>query len=86
MTTVRIAINKDIEKVLKTLKKTYPTLNEPEIFKLGLSKLTENENKFDDIPEITPHFRKRIKEAEESGYSRIFETAEEAIEDLFDEN
>ena len=39
MTTVRIGLNEDIERILKSLKRDYPTLDYAELFKLGLSEL-----------------------------------------------
>jgi hypothetical protein len=37
--TIRITINEDVERVLERLKGDYPTLDYPELFKLGLSEL-----------------------------------------------
>lgn len=39
MTSIRITINEDIERILKSLKGEYPTLDYPELFKLGLAEL-----------------------------------------------
>ena len=39
MTTIRISLNEDIERILESLKSDYPTLDYPELFKLGLSEL-----------------------------------------------
>ncbi|MEM6430393.1 MAG: hypothetical protein AAF708_14215 [Deinococcota bacterium] len=39
MTSIRISLNDDIERVLESLKRDYPTLDYPELFKLGLSEL-----------------------------------------------
>ena len=39
MTSIRISINDDIERILESLKGEYPTLDYPELFKLGLSEL-----------------------------------------------
>jgi hypothetical protein len=39
MTSIRISLNEDIERVLEALKRDYPTLDYPELFKLGLSEL-----------------------------------------------
>jgi hypothetical protein len=36
---IRITINEDVERVLEVLKGDYPTLDYPELFKLGLSEL-----------------------------------------------
>lgn len=36
---IRITINEDVERVLEVLKADYPTLDYPELFKLGLSEL-----------------------------------------------
>ena len=38
-TSVRISISDDTERVLERLKRDYPTLDYPELFKLGLSEL-----------------------------------------------
>lgn len=39
MASIRISINDDIERILESLKGDYPTLDYPELFKLGLSEL-----------------------------------------------
>ena len=36
---IRISINDDIERILEHLKRDYPALDYPELFKLGLSEL-----------------------------------------------
>jgi hypothetical protein len=36
---IRITINEDLERVLESLKGQYPTLDYPELFKLGLAEL-----------------------------------------------
>ena len=41
--TIRITVNGDVERVLEQLKGFYPTLDYPELFKLGLSKLLRKE-------------------------------------------
>ena len=38
-TLVKISVNDDIAKVLERLKQRYPTLDSPELFKLGLAEL-----------------------------------------------
>jgi hypothetical protein len=39
MASIRISINEDIERILESLKGDYPTLDYPELFKLGLAEL-----------------------------------------------
>lgn len=39
MATIRISVSEDIERILESLKSEYPTLDYPELFKLGLSEL-----------------------------------------------
>ena len=41
--TIRITLNSDVERVLEQLKGFYPTLDYPELFKLGLSELYRKE-------------------------------------------
>ena len=41
--TIRISVNSDVERVLEQLKGFYPTLDYPELFKLGLSELLRKE-------------------------------------------
>jgi hypothetical protein len=40
---IRITLNSDVERVLEQLKGFYPTLDYPELFKLGLSELYRKE-------------------------------------------
>lgn len=40
---IRITLNSDVERVLEQLKDFYPTLDYPELFKLGLSELYRKE-------------------------------------------
>lgn len=40
---IRITLNSDVERVLEQLKSFYPTLDYPELFKLGLSELYRKE-------------------------------------------
>ncbi len=40
---IRITLNSDVERVLEKLKGFYPTLDYPELFKLGLSELYRKE-------------------------------------------
>jgi hypothetical protein len=39
MASIRISINENIERILESLKGDYPTLDYPELFKLGLAEL-----------------------------------------------
>ncbi len=39
MASIRISVTEDIERILEALKSEYPTLDYPELFKLGLSEL-----------------------------------------------
>ena len=38
-TTIRLSITKEVSAALRSAKKQYPTLSDPEILKLGLSKI-----------------------------------------------
>lgn len=40
---IRVTLNSDVERVLERLKGFYPTLDYPELFKLGLSELYRKE-------------------------------------------
>jgi len=41
---IRLSINDDISRALSQAKKLYPTLSDPEILKLGLSKIVRESN------------------------------------------
>jgi hypothetical protein len=43
-TAIRLTVNKEVEKALRIAKRKYPTLSDPEILKLGLSKIVYEEN------------------------------------------
>ena len=42
-TAIRVTITPAVGRALKTAKRLYPTLSDPEIFKLGLSKITTSD-------------------------------------------
>jgi len=47
-TTIRLTITSDVRRALDAAKKRYPALSDPEILKLGLSKVvTESDSRFD---------------------------------------
>jgi hypothetical protein len=43
-TAIRLTVSKEVEKALLIAKRRYPTLSDPEILKLGLSKIVYEEN------------------------------------------
>jgi len=43
-TAIRLTVSKEVEKALLIAKRKYPTLSDPEILKLGLSKIVYEEN------------------------------------------
>jgi hypothetical protein len=75
--TIRITINEDVERVLERLKGDYPTLDYPELFKLGLSELYHKRERaaraawIESLPIIEPSKKEReelsqaLKEADE---------------------
>ena len=78
MVTIRISINKDIERILEALKSDYPTLDYPELFKLGLSELYRKHERetrrawIDSLPEL------ELSEAEQRELGDALDEADEA--------
>lgn len=77
--TIRITLNSDVERVLEQLKGFYPTLDYPELFKLGLSELYRKEEleRRERWSETLPLLE--LSEAEQASLLEALAEADEAV-------
>jgi len=52
VTAIRLTRTREVEKVLKVARKRYPALNDPEIFKLALSRLVREADRDESMAEL----------------------------------
>ena len=52
ITAIRLTRTPEVEKVLKVARKRYPALNDPEIFKLALSRLVHESDRDESLAEL----------------------------------
>lgn len=78
--TIRLSITKDVSKALTVAKRRYPTLSDPEILKLGLSKIVTEDNEVSTFKEERDEIRRGAAYAVGQDY------LEDREEDLYTAN
>lgn len=79
-TAIRLSVTNDVRKALKIAKRRYPTLSDPEILKLGLSKIV---TEYDDTSAVA----ESLKEIRLSASAALGEEyLEDSEEDIYTSN
>lgn len=75
---IRLSVNEDVGRALNIAKKLYPTLSDPEILKLGLSKIVRESDATNSLAEEREEIRKAaayavgadyLSDPDEDGYT-----------------
>ena len=80
LTAIRVSITPEVGRALQRAKRLYPTLSDPEILKLGLSKIATSNN------EVSRDEKEREDIQKMAAYSVGYDYLSDSEEDIYTEN